>query len=177
MWEYINRSQKHECRNWDLGRAVPFLGIFVSNFRYCVFGSAGEQSTAANLAQDNYKDEQRTDFNRTRDSSNCAERTYANLQDSCELEQNTDTEGEQRTEVSLKQDSCKGEQRTEVSLKQDSCKGEQRTEESLKQDSSKGEQRTDINLKLDNSKDEQRTYVNMKQDSSKGEQRTDVNMK
>ncbi len=25
------------CRNWNCGRAVPFLGIFVSNFRYCVF--------------------------------------------------------------------------------------------------------------------------------------------
>ncbi len=23
--------------NWDWGRAIPFLGIFVSNFRYCVF--------------------------------------------------------------------------------------------------------------------------------------------
>jgi hypothetical protein len=36
-WGYINRSQTHECGNWDWGRAVPFLGIFVSNFRYCVF--------------------------------------------------------------------------------------------------------------------------------------------
>jgi hypothetical protein len=35
--EYINRSQKHECRNWDCSRAVPFLGIFISNFQYCVF--------------------------------------------------------------------------------------------------------------------------------------------
>jgi hypothetical protein len=26
-WEYINRSQKHECRNWERGRAVEFLGI------------------------------------------------------------------------------------------------------------------------------------------------------
>jgi hypothetical protein len=26
-WEYINRTQKHECRTWDCGRAVPFLGI------------------------------------------------------------------------------------------------------------------------------------------------------
>jgi hypothetical protein len=34
---YINRSQKHECRNWDCGRAVSFLGIFFSNFRYFVF--------------------------------------------------------------------------------------------------------------------------------------------
>ncbi len=35
--EYINRPQKHEFRSWDCGRAFPFLGIFVSNFRYCVF--------------------------------------------------------------------------------------------------------------------------------------------
>ncbi len=35
----INRAQKHECtrRNWDWGRAVSFLGIFVSNFLYTVF--------------------------------------------------------------------------------------------------------------------------------------------
>ena len=26
-WEYINRSQTHECGNWDWGRAIPFLGI------------------------------------------------------------------------------------------------------------------------------------------------------
>ncbi len=36
-WEYINRSQTHECGNWDWGRSIPFLGISVSNFRYCVF--------------------------------------------------------------------------------------------------------------------------------------------
>ncbi len=36
-WEYINRSQTHECRNWDWGRAILFLGIFVLNFRYCAF--------------------------------------------------------------------------------------------------------------------------------------------
>ncbi len=35
--EYINRTQKHENRNWDYGRAVPFLGIYVSNFRYSIF--------------------------------------------------------------------------------------------------------------------------------------------
>ncbi len=28
-WEYINRSQTHECGNWVWGRAIPFLGIFV----------------------------------------------------------------------------------------------------------------------------------------------------
>ncbi len=33
----INRSQNHECRNWDCSRAVPFLVRFFSNFRYCVF--------------------------------------------------------------------------------------------------------------------------------------------
>jgi hypothetical protein len=33
---YIS-TQKHECRNWDCGRANPFLGIFVSNFRYSIF--------------------------------------------------------------------------------------------------------------------------------------------
>ncbi len=34
-WEYL--SQTHECGNWDCGRAIPFLGIFVSNFRYWFF--------------------------------------------------------------------------------------------------------------------------------------------
>jgi hypothetical protein len=36
-WDYIHRSQIHECRNWERGRAVSFLGIFVSNFQYSVF--------------------------------------------------------------------------------------------------------------------------------------------
>jgi hypothetical protein len=36
-WEFINRSQIHGCRNWGRGRAVSFLGIFVSNFRYRAF--------------------------------------------------------------------------------------------------------------------------------------------
>ncbi len=31
---HINCSQIHECRNWKRGRAVSFMGIFVSNFRY-----------------------------------------------------------------------------------------------------------------------------------------------
>ena len=35
--EYINRSQTHECRNWERGRAVSFLGIFVSTIGYSVF--------------------------------------------------------------------------------------------------------------------------------------------
>ncbi len=33
-WEYINSTQKHECRNWDCG---PFLGIYVSYFQYKTF--------------------------------------------------------------------------------------------------------------------------------------------
>ncbi len=36
-WEYIIRSQTHECGNWDWGPYIPFLGIFVSNFRHFVF--------------------------------------------------------------------------------------------------------------------------------------------
>jgi hypothetical protein len=28
----VNRSPTHECGNWDCGRAIPFLGMFVSNF-------------------------------------------------------------------------------------------------------------------------------------------------
>ncbi len=30
--KFIDRSQKHEYRNWDCSCAVPFLGIFVSIF-------------------------------------------------------------------------------------------------------------------------------------------------
>jgi hypothetical protein len=36
-WEYINRSQTHECGNWDWYPDIPFLGIFVSKFLYFVF--------------------------------------------------------------------------------------------------------------------------------------------
>ncbi len=42
-WEYINRSQTHEYGNWDWGRAIPFLGIFVSNFRYSGFAVIGRR--------------------------------------------------------------------------------------------------------------------------------------
>ncbi len=30
-------SQTHECGNWDWGPDIPFLGIFISNFRHFVF--------------------------------------------------------------------------------------------------------------------------------------------
>jgi hypothetical protein len=36
-WKYIIRSQSHESGNWDWGPDIPFLGIFVSNFRHFVF--------------------------------------------------------------------------------------------------------------------------------------------
>ncbi len=36
IWEYINRSQIHEFRNWERGRTVSFLGIDKSDFRYSV---------------------------------------------------------------------------------------------------------------------------------------------
>ncbi len=36
-WEYIIRSQTHECGNWDWDSDIPFLRIFVSNFRHFVF--------------------------------------------------------------------------------------------------------------------------------------------
>jgi hypothetical protein len=31
-WEYINRSQAHECGNWDWGRAIPRKGIHKWDF-------------------------------------------------------------------------------------------------------------------------------------------------
>ncbi len=35
-WEYINRSQTHECGNWGWGRAIPRKGIYKRNCRYSV---------------------------------------------------------------------------------------------------------------------------------------------
>ncbi len=32
-WEYINRSQTRECRNWEWGRSIPFLEIHKWGFR------------------------------------------------------------------------------------------------------------------------------------------------
>ncbi len=45
LWEYTIRTQKHECRIWDCGRAVPVLGIYVSNFLYSVFQCRVAQPT------------------------------------------------------------------------------------------------------------------------------------
>ncbi len=35
-WEYINRSQAHECGNWGWGRAIPRKGIHKWDFRCSV---------------------------------------------------------------------------------------------------------------------------------------------
>ncbi len=32
-WDYINRSQTHECGNWGLGHAIPRKGIHKWDFR------------------------------------------------------------------------------------------------------------------------------------------------
>ncbi len=42
LWENKIRSQTYEYWNWDRVCAIPFLGIFVSNFRYCVFAMYAE---------------------------------------------------------------------------------------------------------------------------------------
>ncbi len=31
-WDFINRSQTHECRNWGWGHAIPRKGIYKRNF-------------------------------------------------------------------------------------------------------------------------------------------------
>ncbi len=36
-WEYINRSQILESKNWEQGRTVSFLGIFFADFWYSAF--------------------------------------------------------------------------------------------------------------------------------------------
>ncbi len=39
LWEYIYRSEIYECRFWERGCAVSFLGIYVSN--WCKFSVGG----------------------------------------------------------------------------------------------------------------------------------------
>ncbi len=43
-WEYIIRSQTHECGNWDWGPDIPFRGIFVSIFRHFFFAVYSPQN-------------------------------------------------------------------------------------------------------------------------------------
>jgi hypothetical protein len=44
LWEYINRSQIHECRNWEPGRAVSFSGNIFSSFPYGAFAVLSKSS-------------------------------------------------------------------------------------------------------------------------------------
>jgi hypothetical protein len=37
-WEYINRSQTHECGNWDWGRAIHRKGIHIWDYRCSAVG-------------------------------------------------------------------------------------------------------------------------------------------
>ncbi len=46
-WKYIYKIT-HRNMNVGIGRAVPFLGIFVTNFRYCVFAVHVQASSAPN---------------------------------------------------------------------------------------------------------------------------------
>ncbi len=36
-WEYKNRSQTHECRNWDLDRTIPRKGIHICDFCWSAY--------------------------------------------------------------------------------------------------------------------------------------------
>jgi hypothetical protein len=56
-WEYINRTQKHECKKWDYGRAVPFLGIYVSNFRYSIFAFFSLWMYITNISHESLSEE------------------------------------------------------------------------------------------------------------------------
>jgi hypothetical protein len=46
---YINRSQTHECRNWEWGHTIPFLGIQKLDFQHSVLVT--QQCTNANNFQ------------------------------------------------------------------------------------------------------------------------------
>ncbi len=50
-WEYINRSQTHECGNWDRGRAIPRKGIHKWDVRCsaAVFGFYPHSRQSARL--------------------------------------------------------------------------------------------------------------------------------
>ncbi len=48
-WEYINRSQKHECGSWDGGCAIPRKEIRKWDFRCSVLSQRGVDQTQRNL--------------------------------------------------------------------------------------------------------------------------------
>ncbi len=45
-WDYINRSQTHECENWDWGRAIPRRGIHKWDFNCSVDASSGSKKAS-----------------------------------------------------------------------------------------------------------------------------------
>jgi hypothetical protein len=45
-WEYINRSQTHECESWEWGRAIPRKGIYKWDFPSSVVGVKGGHPVA-----------------------------------------------------------------------------------------------------------------------------------
>jgi hypothetical protein len=51
LWEYINRYQIHDCWKWERGRAVSFLGIYVSKFWHSVYSlvAQGKQTVVHDL--------------------------------------------------------------------------------------------------------------------------------
>ncbi len=61
--EYINHSQRHECRNWEWGRAVPLLGTHKSKFlcNACTFqrlicsGLSSASAAAMRTIRDSWK--------------------------------------------------------------------------------------------------------------------------
>jgi hypothetical protein len=62
---YRNRSQKHECKNWDWGRAVSFPGIFVSNFWYIVFAVQRRKPSPLQMGRLSEKKDWENLWNRT----------------------------------------------------------------------------------------------------------------
>ncbi len=50
-WEYINRSQTHECVNWDWGRAIPRKELHKWDFRCSEHGYFEANRTAYSIQQ------------------------------------------------------------------------------------------------------------------------------
>ncbi len=46
IWEYINRSQTHECGNWDWGRAIPRKGIHKWDFLCSAYSSGAQLASS-----------------------------------------------------------------------------------------------------------------------------------
>ncbi len=53
-WDYINRSQTHECWNWGWGRAIPRKGIHNWDFCYGVASHATAFSALGDLGKKDF---------------------------------------------------------------------------------------------------------------------------